>query len=685
MVFFQAVLLAGYGYAHLTTRLMGPKKQAVLHIVVLAVAAVVLPIAVDTSTLVDSVDEPMGPLLFALVMAVGFPFLALSASAPMFQRWFGCTDHEDAADPYHLYAASNAGSMLSLLAYPLLIEPALDLTTQSNMWAIGYGVLGVLTIAVAGTSWKRIVETGPEVVKETAPLTAKQRLHWIALAFIPSSLLLGVTTTLSTDIAAVPLLWVIPLALYLLTFILVFAKTRVIPHALVLRITPMILVMLVPVLVLQLNTPMWLMVLIHLGAFFAVTMTFHGELNRTRPAVEHLTEFYLLMSLGGVLGGAFNALLAPLVFPDVYEYPLMVAVAALLMPIVLPEDEADKRKRMLQDIVIVAALLGILLLVERKVLLTDDSSGLGLALVMLSFIPFVLMYMLRPIAFGAGLTIAVVMGYAAFAYNYPLLYLDRSYFGSSKVVFMEDDNVNMLLHGNTNHGAQSRLEEYRHWSLPYLYPGSPIGQVFKEVQRQHGPAPVGAIGLGVGGISCLASKGQPLRFYEIDPVVVDVASDPQYFSFMTDCEGDYDVVKGDGRIMISREDEGAFQLVVVDAFTSNAIPVHLVTTEAIELYMSKLRDDGVLAFHISNRYLDLEPMLANIVEKLGLKARVQLHKPPKDIGVHLSMCKFMLIARDEAHMGELANDPNWREPRRDESVAPWTDTFSNVISLYRWE
>lgn len=678
MVFFQAVLLVGYGYAHVSRKLP-LRARAAVHVGLQLVALALLPIAIDTAALADASSEPIVPLLVALILAVGFPFLIVSASAPLFQDWFGMTDHPDAGDPYHLYAASNAGSMLSLLSYPVLIEPNLDVVAQTHWWRGGFAVLTILTIATAVMAWRRRAGTDQrEEATEPEVIDAKRRGYWIFAAFVPSSLLLGATTTLTTDVATVPLFWVVPLALYLLTFILVFAQKKLLPHEWMIRALPVVMAPFVVVLVMELNRPLWLMAGLHLLVFFVMAMVFHGELARTRPSTAGLTEFYFWMSFGGVLGGAFNGLLAPVLFPDHWEYPL-VLVAALAVIAVQTKKRGDELR-----VDIVASLLllaGVVFAARRSVL---DNTELGTAVVMLAAMPVFLRYW-RPRFFGAMVAVAVLMGEVAFAYNHQAIFQERSFFSASRVVHVEDDNANFLLHGNTNHGAQSFKPGFERWVLPYHPPGSPMAQAYGLAAEHHGAgAEMGVIGLGVGGHACFAAKDQHMRFFEIDPVVEKIATNPKYFDFMERCDGTYDIVMGDGRIMLLKESDGRFDFFVLDAFTSDAIPTHLLTTEALQDYFTKLAPDGMIAMNVTNRYLDLEPMLAAQIEAMGVHGRIKRFAAPEFDEVEAASSVVVVLAREPEHMLGIESDPEWKELKREEGVGVWTDTFSNIISVYRW-
>ncbi|HYF64708.1 MAG TPA: hypothetical protein VD886_17920, partial [Herpetosiphonaceae bacterium] len=440
LVFYQAVLLGGYGYAHLLTSRLPPRRQVLVHLAVLALPLLALPIGIPAGWVPPSDRNPMIWLLGLLAVAVGLPFFAVSASSPLLQTWFSRTGHRAAADPYFLYAASNLGSMLALLSYPILIEPRIALGQQSWLWAVGFGGLVLLMAACGAALWRSVGRPAPEQAAPAAPsppLTGLRRLRWVALAAIPSSLMVSVTTYLSTDLAAIPLLWVIPLAIYLLTFILVFATRPPVPHWLMVRAMPIVLLPLVVVLIVRATDPLALLLPLHLGVFAVVTMVAHGELARDRPDPRHLTEFYLWVSLGGVIGGIFNALLAPLLFNSVAEYPITLVLACLLMPQIgtLPAALRHRRWDALLPLaagLVMAAGAAFVVRPGGGSIAPAAAAVLGAA-VMLCFISS-----RRPLRFGLAVA-AVLLGNAVGAAlggqsGSRVLYAERSFFGISRVL-----------------------------------------------------------------------------------------------------------------------------------------------------------------------------------------------------------------------------------------------------------
>jgi len=687
MVFFQAMLLGGYAYAHLGTKFLTPKRQAGVHVVLLAVSLIALPIApryVDPGT-----AAPIPWLIGLLFVSLGVPFFMLSASAPLLQRWFAASGHAHARDPYFLYGASNLGSLAALIGYPLLMEPLLRLGQQSTLWSIGYELLVVL-IAISAWMLKRAVGNQPAaaapdaVALDDAPVTNTRRLHWIALAFVPSSLLLGVTTYITTDLAAVPLLWVVPLAIYLLTFVIVFARRPLLKHPWMVRAQPFLLLPVVMLLLWNQKTMVWLMAPLHLLLFFACAMVCHGELAKDRPAARHLTEFYLWMSFGGVLGGMFNALVAPVVFSNVHEYPIAVALACMLRPYL--ETKPAGPRAWIVDLAL-PGILALGLCIYAVKFAWDGSGPTPVTMMIVSIAVGLLIYAcrLRPLRFGLAVGAVLLAGTLSADGPVPVLLAERSFFGVHKISLDEEGAYKLLTHGTTIHGAQATDPEDAKQPLTYYHYEGPLGQIAQMLDTRLQGKRIGAVGLGSGAVSCYADPGIRLTFFEIDPVVVAFASDPKYFSYVSECGATRpDFVVGDARLTLAREPDGAFSLLILDAFSSDAIPLHLVTKEAMQLYLAKLAPDGVIAFHISNRYLDLSPVLAAIIRELGLVARISDESDLDEEEGRANLrypATWVAIARKPEELGQLWTAGNWTELQERQGIGAWTDDFSNILSV----
>ncbi len=991
MVFFQAVLLAGYAYAHATTAWLGARKQAVLHLAVLVVPFVFFlvhgPLAINKEMIAGHEGNPIPALLLVLTLSVGMPLFVVSTTAPLLQHWFSSTAHPSARDPYFLYGASNLGSMLALIGYPALVEPHLKLAQQRFDWAVGYGVLIALVAACAAFLWlsppapaapekekgkeepasppasqaftkddtraitakrgkrrngrkekEAPAALEPEVSSLQTPVTWARRLRWVALAVVPSSLMLGVTTYITTDIAAIPLLWVLPLALYLLSFIIVFGKVSlpvqrvvvwVLPalfvagsalvagvyfrdpanrtladflgwagvvigggavglvgaylslrtvsrsgplqpyvvwlltialllgvaflaapsvtsnlyviwlvrcgavvgvwfslklfqardpellHSAMVLAMPLLLLLVTFLMLSELKWRITYAVATHLVVLFVVAMVCHGELARDRPDPRHLTEYFLWMSVGGVVGGLFNSLVAPLAFNALAEYPLAMMAACLLLPMP-PRTEGGSTLSRRVDWVLAGlfALVGAGLLLLRyrdhdvslqalatpswlwapvavsavaalmvvRALRARPRGGerwldlalpvaLGLLLAGLYFglpsdtlwphvqalaaklhtrtgyltpvlqygLPAVLCYTFveRPLRFGLGLgAILLVSGACSTADDSPL-FQRRSFFGVMKVeqgverAEGKEFRFHRLVHGTTVHGKQfTDSPDLRRLPISYYYETGPLGH-FCTAYNTGRMRNLAVIGLGTGTMAAWARPGQHLTFYDIDPVVRDISyTRRDFFSFVQDAKDagvKVDLVLGDARLTMERQqlsDSEKYGLLVVDAFSSDAIPIHLLTQEALRMYWTKMTEDGLIIFHISNRHLRLEPVLANLVQADGLAGVIENDNKEEEPGKSTST--WVVVARKPEYLARLlppdgwdnekercgaallaacapgggtaltgqalftanalgfAEPPPWRELKPEPKVGVWTDDYSNLISVFDW-
>jgi hypothetical protein len=661
MVFFQAALLAGYAYAHAAPAWLGSRRQKLLHLALLAVPAVALPIGIADWVPPEG-DNPVGWLLLLLTVAVGLPFFVVATIAPTLQKWLADSGHPAGQDPYFLYAASNLGSLLALAAYPVLVEPRFRLAQQSAVWTAGDVFLGELVTLCAFLTWRSTPlnpphsSVGPE--RSADPLAPRDRplaprLSWLAWAFVPSSMMLGVTAYVTTDLAAVPLLWVIPLGLYLLSFIVAFSRLPVVVH----RVS----VVLLPAAVLALvivrpgaDVPLSRQIGLHLAAFFVTALVCHGELARSRPAAGRLTEFYLWVSVGGVLGGLFSALVAPAIFNRLVEYPLVIVAACLLVP-------------------------GL-----RRMVYRPQAGSVAAGPPPPEW--------LRVASPAAWVLFGVVAGGFIYQRYYgldPALVVrrERNFFGIIRVGTDDRHEYHFLTHGSTLHGVQSLDPTRRGEPMGYYHREGPVGQVFEVFSGPAAKKRVGVVGLGAGTLACYAEPGQEWTFYEIDPAVENVARDRRCFTYLSECESrgvDVRVVLGDARLKL-KEAPGGYGLLVLDAFSSDSIPMHLVTREALRLYVRKLAPEGVLAFHISNKYLRLPPVLADLAHDAGLEYRYQVLRASReefDRGV--SGSQWVVMARRAADLGPIWRDERWRPAQVGPGRPVWTDDYSNLLGVFQW-
>jgi len=729
MVFFQAVLLGGYAYAHASTAWLGVRRQMLLHLALLALPLGVLPLAVNPALLRGGGANPVLDVLLLLSVSVGLPFLVVSATAPLIQKWFTRTRHPAARDPYFLYAASNLGSMLALLGYPILIEPRLPLRgdgwlTQTRLWGFGYVALAVLIACCVLTLWRRAAEPvgeEPERGAETGappepPPSWARYLRWIALAFVPSSLLLGATTYITTDLAAVPLLWVLPLVIYLLSFILAFGRWPARLHRLVVAATTLVILIVFFLMLSGVKQRIWMMVLWHILLLFVVALACHGELALTRPSSRHLTHFYLLLSLGGVLGGLFNALIAPQVFNSLIEYPLVMALACLLVG--RAQQASIRTARALAVDVAWALAVGAagLALYSDLVAVRLDSAFFTTLLripsdtvaewvtpvektankVLMYGVPLIALFFLRrrPLALALGLTLVLVVGDFVDARNGNQIFRARSFFGVLQVSRDRDppEGYTELRHGTTLHGRQSLDPARRMEPVAYYHRGSPIALVMAELERRSPAIRVAVIGLGTGTMAAFARLGDTLTFYEIDGLVRDIATNRFYFSYVPDAisrGATVGIEMGDARIrmaQVRKERPGErYDLIVVDAFSSDAIPVHLLTREAFRLYFDMLNVRGLLVLHLSNRYLSLEPVVANLAEDARLGGQLLRHDAsPEAEGATAST--WAVLARTPEALGNLTKDEGWTAAKLEQKprVGVWTDDSHNLLAVFNW-
>ena len=681
MLFFQAALLAGYGYTHLLTTYLRPSRQFRVHLLLALLPLLFLPIQLDVLPSGRGGLTPSFELLGAYVTGVAAPFVLVATSGPLVQRWFSYTDHTSARDPYFLFAAGNVGSFAGLVTYPLLLEPLLPVPSQSVVWSLGYLGVVVLIATCAFLTSRRMSPSframrqretpdrggdGPAPCVRAKPaLSARRALWWVVLAFVPSSLMLGVTTHISTDIAAVPLLWVLPLGLYLLTFTIAFsrmgpsalrgAKVLGPPVVLAALIVDSRLFGMMPAILIQL-------VLVVLGGLIG-----HGLLARDRPATSLLTRFYLLVAVGGALGGVVNGIVAPALFPMVLEHGL--AAASVLLLYAIWQSATGEGGSKPRQLTIVGGLILAPIVLAIGYLFTRERLPLG-------FWPLVAILVLATalLVTPAARRGVVALAVAAVAVM-PQLQLvtdaelvQRTFFGVHRVT-IEDDRFT-LWHGTTVHGVQDRSSEVDELRpLAYYAPGGPMG----DLMRAHREGHLGVIGLGTGGLSAYGQSGQAITFHEIDPAVIEIAD--TWFTYLDRTRADVNLVVGDGRLTLQAIDE-PYDWLIADAFASDSIPMHLITVEAVEAYLDAVVEEGSVVLNISNRYLDLEPVLLGTSMELDIPALTKT-----GFGVDTVMSTWVILSHDASKLDEL-RDQGWRELEGEPIV--WTDQRSSLIRALRW-
>ncbi|MEQ1638096.1 MAG: fused MFS/spermidine synthase [Methylococcales bacterium] len=688
MVFYQSILFLGYLYAHIISTRLSNKKQLQTHIGLMLLSLVALPLALPEGTAPPADSDPTFWILWTLLLAIGLPFFVVSTTAPLLQKWFANTGHHTSHDPYYLYAASNAGSLLALLSYPFLIEPNIGVSAQKSIWSGGYGLLCLAIIACGVMLWRAI----PQSQNETAPLANdntlpnQTKLHWLALAFVPSSLLLGLTNFISTDIASVPLLWIIPLTLYLLSFILVFSKWQTAIHPWMLKIQPIVLLPFIAFSFINpAAIPYWLDLALHLLSFFLVVMVCHGELAKHRPPTQYLTGYYLIMSFAGMLGGMFNTFVAPFIFNAVYEYPIMIIAALLLRPGFPDDKHALLKQAILPSILLI---IGLACFAFAEALMPYLDS-IGVVLIILVGLSYSYRRQALSLALLTGLVIFFTLTLHHLMSN--TLYQERSFFGvlASRETVIEDERgqpetVHELFHGTTKHGAQRLAESLQTTPLTYYSRPGPMGQLFNTYHEQNDNWVIGSVGLGAGALACYAKPTQQWTFYEIDPLVVKTASDPKYFTYLSRCAPKASMQIGDARLSLIKEPDQKFDLLIMDAFSSDSVPTHLLTQEALKLYFAKLKPHGILAFHITNRHLALKNILSDHAQQLHLSALIQEFNPTNPEPLVVST-DWVVMSKDPATLQPLiqSNLGRWQQMPLFFNLKPWTDDFTNIISIWK--
>jgi spermidine synthase len=693
MLFYQTALLAGYAYAHWLTA-ADRRTQAAVHLLLFAAAALTLPIGIVPAGSPETGAGASLWLLQLLAISIGPLFFVISAQAPLLQAWYAAAGGPGAANPYFLYAASNAGSLAGLLCYPFLLEPLTALPVQQWLWSGLYLLLLALTGAAAAVRLRATAGTVAPQVAGRIPL--QRRLHWMVLAAVPSGLMLSTTTHITTDIMAMPLLWVIPLAAYLVSFILVFAARGPRWTRAALGVAPVALLLFGGAGFFATTTSASIYGLASVLLLLVLATALHGTLAADRPPPAQLTTFYLWMAAGGVAGSLFPALIAPRLFDWTYEHPLLLLATALLLP-ARPLHPA----------------LGRMWWAHRGWSRLLRIATPGVCLIVSWWLGAAFQIMHTPISQIAAVALLAAIGVAAigrpilFTWVLAMLMLalggwqqidistipyarQRSFFGIYTIENSQSDRLRRLLHGTTLHGAQSLDPALATHPMTYYAPQSGVGRALAAAPPLFGPhARIAVVGLGTGTLACHARPGQRWTFFEIDPLIVRLATDPRIFSFLARCRPDARIIVGDARLSLARLPRNSFDMLAVDAFSSDAIPLHLLTTEAVATYLDRLSPAGVLLVHISNRYLDLEPVLAAIADRLGRPARIAHYIPsqPVPAGHLYTRSIWVAVARDrpalDRFVAAAGGDAAWAPLARRDDVRPWTDGFASVLPVMK--
>jgi hypothetical protein len=700
IIFFQSVIVIAYGYVILLDKLFGLTRQVIIHIAVLALTvslALPLNLGMMRSDWLYN-QAPILSVLAELAITSGPPAFALATSSPLLQTWAARINPDFGQSVYSLYAVSNAGSLIATVGYPFLMEPALALTRQAGVWTGMYLAYVLAVLACVWLVWRlgraatlksgvaRPVATAPGVVPDLSAENLSpggERWKWLLLSAVPASLLLSVTNYITSNITATPLLWLAPLTLFLLAFILAFTAR---PWRL--KFKPELLsqgaaIILTLTLVAEATEPAWALALFHLAGFFILTAGATYQLAAIKPPVNRLPEYYLMIAVGGWLGGAFNTFLAPVVFDRHWEYPLIIVVACLVRR---REKGAKPAFRSALQDGVYAMLTGALALLLARFagfLQMDDLPRVALAF----GLPLVLanhLFRTRPLRFALALGAIVVAGAISSETLNRTLYSERNFFGDLRVTSARDFSMNSLFHGNTVHGKQFTDSARRCDPISYFHPDGPFGDIVRAYEASRTPKSVAIIGLGVGAMTPYARSGHDWTFYELNPEVIKIARNKDYFTYLSDCAGqEVRIVSGDARLKLREARDHGYGLIVFDAFNSDAIPTHLMTIEAIELYLSKLGANGLLAFHISDRSVDLRPALAaaaaaSAAECLWRRDTQESSALGKDAS------EWVALVRRSNSMEGLSPLLRWERITSDNHDAMWTDNYASLLKVIRW-
>jgi hypothetical protein len=692
LLFFQLMLLAGYGYAHALERFATIKVQMIVHSAFMLLAIFFLPMHFGTRPDAAASSAPTLWLLGQLIRTVGIPFGVVSTTAPLLQNWLSKTRTTSAKDPYFLYAISNFGSLLALLAYPLLIEPRFGVRFQSQVWFGAYGVLVLMVFGGAAFVWKHLGETetltrraeGAAALSQGERVPWRMRLYWLAAALIPSALMLAVTNHMLLNLASVPFLWVMPLALYLVTFMIAFARRLRIPPIPLSHIVTVVLLVLFPFVAASRPVSahlLWWVLSAHLAVLFAGALLCHTALASRRPDTRHLTEFYFWVALGGALGGIFTAIIAPFAFRTVFEYPLLVAMIAFFRQTRDSEQKINIFDWIYPAILAVLVTAAAYILIRTKVDVTEDlktSLSVDAVLILIAFL-------FRKRIFRFGLAMAVlVLGYhlelPKFLEGNQVLYRGRDFFGIKKVVFDSDENMRRLLHGDTLHGLESMDPNLSGQPISYYHPTGPVGDVMQMISDrpdQH----IGVVGLGTGSMAGWFRPNRRITYFEIDPQMQDIALN--FFTFLRRCDKNCEVIMGDGRLSIEKMPDTTFDVLMLDAFASDSIPAHLVSREAVEMYLHKLKPNGLIMFHVSNRYMNVEGLVSALIFDAHLEGLARYDDDEEPQGKVSS--DYVVAARRPGDLGSLEHNENWVHVEKPADIQPWTDDYSNMLKIVRWK
>jgi hypothetical protein len=695
LAFYQTTLMFGYLYSYLMQRFISIKKQIVIHIGLFLLSLFFIPLSLDTSLLNDFSTTHAYSLFMVLATSVGIPYFMLTATSPLTQSWFGNTLHEKSNSPYFLYVASNLGTFISLMIYPFLVEPLMAVDLQSSVWSILY-IVEIILIACCGLTFfymfkknsnkdikKEKVNIVIEEVKETL-ITKSLLFKWVLFAFVPSALLSSTTTKLTIDIAPIPLFWVITLGLYFLSFTIAFSENKKINRSFqATTIVLLILSLINSLKYFEMNVMSSAIIWVSTLLFLSINL--HKKLADSAPNKEKLTLFYLFLAIGGSLGGIFTGIICPLIFNDYYEHNLLLILAGLVCSLGFKSNFYDKHiknERIYKILLLV--ILPIMMFYFSYYKIKDiDTSVIYLILPIYTI--FIVThvdksffkYSTPAIAMAISLIVLISMDISGF------LHKERTFFGVYKITEgknSEGNKVHHLIHGSTLHGAQiqSPVSEVNK-TLNYYSVDNGMNKAIEYYRKGSKIENVAIIGLGTGAMTCLFGENEHINYFEIDKAVAKIASNNEYFSYLSSCKAPYDITFGDARIKIKDVKDEKYNIIVIDAFSSDAIPTHLLTLEAIKSYQDKLVDNGIVIFHISNRYLNLEPVISNIASNIKLESKVCKTLNKDIVGIYGTGSTVIVIGKDLSSLEKERNNC-WKYPIKNSVPHKiWTDNYSSIF------
>ncbi len=687
MVCFQALLMAGYAYAHWSLDALGPRRQAVLHTALLIISLFVLPFTLPV--LSGSIESPVLSIIAALLLTIGLPFGLLASNSSLVQRWYSLSQ---SGDPFALYAVSNGGSLLALLGYPLLFEPAFGLSMGWRVWAglylcfLGASVLCIVLLSRAQRG-KQIQPAGEQTDEDVAAPDRHQRLAWTFRAAVASSLLLSVTMKITTDVASAPILWAIPLSLYLITFIIAFSPGIRIPRKITATFTAIGIAWALATFLYAFSLPIWLTLGLFLSLVFFGCLLCHADLADARPSPRYLTQFYLWLSIGGALGGIFNSLVAPLVFNSLLELPITLLALAFLIHARggylsrFPMPRMRSAGTYMPAITVIATLCVTAALIYRARgthLVAVGSSNIYtdlMFLIPLGMVLFGLVLARHAGQFEIVILCLLIYAVAGFHGSDKVVAEERSFFGIMRVI--DTRSARVFVHGTTLHGSQWRDSERSLSLSSYYHPSGPFGDVLPTRTAR---AEVGVVGLGVGSLAALGEPGQTITFFEIDPMVETLAR--RHFTYLRDARAKTIVQIGDGRLFLQQVPDQAFELLILDAFSSDAIPTHLLTREALNLYLRKVKPGGVVMAHISNRHVDMTRVFRAWSAAEQLPVVLFIYEPtPSDMDEGATPSHAVAIAPHPSTLQKMVSGGKWKWLPPGRSVE-WTDDRIDLLATF---